>query len=282
MRLPALTRTMLWTGFKKAINRAGTTVLTTTGKIDTTHDKEFEFNEKRLHELEHTLKKLELHTRNYLAQLDVVQQGNANLSNALALFYGANPVDDPTNAGKEVILTSYSQKYAVRLRSNQQVSDELEQPYYHTVVNPIAKFNGYYKELDKVMKKRHRKLLDYDAVRSKLEKLEEKEPEQAQDQRHQAILSETREMYAEAESIYEDINERLKVQLPQFMNHRVQYFDPLFEAFVKCQWRYFDQCQQQMTPLKRDVDPQSRQDYEEGRGGDRLDRILDKMKLLTQ
>lgn len=38
---------MSWNGFKKAINRAGTSVMMKTGQVEKTVDKEFEVEERR-------------------------------------------------------------------------------------------------------------------------------------------------------------------------------------------------------------------------------------------
>lgn len=271
---------MLWTGFKKAINRAGTQVLVLTGNVDKTVDYEFDFSEKRLRLMEHTLGKLENSTRNYLHQLEVIYQANSNLSKALLLFYGVNPADDVENLGKDAPIRNISQAYPIALLQDANHVESLQSPYYQSVVNPVKKFNSYYSELNKAISKRNRKLLDYDALRSKLTKLESKESDHDHAHDDQAKLESLQEQYLQAEEVFDEINTRLKTQLPMFMSHRAGYFDPLFEAFVKLQWDYFDQRYTAMSPLVKNMDAQSRQDLEEGRANHRLDVVMDKMKQL--
>lgn len=269
---------MLWNGFKKAINRAGTQVLVLTGNVDKTVDNEFDFSEKRLRLMQHTLGKLETHTRSYLHQLEVIYQANTNLSKAFLLFYGVNPAEDVENLGKDAPVHNISQAYQITLGQDKNHAESLQSSYYQSVVNPVKKFNSYYSELNKAISKRNRKLLDYDALRSKLNKLEAKEDNENHED-HTKIDS-LQEQFTEAEEVFDEINTRLKEQLPKFMSHRAGYFDPLFEAFVKLQWDYFDQRQVALSPLVKNMDAQSRQDLEEGRANHRLDVVMDKMKQL--
>ena len=51
---------------------------------------------------------------------------------------------------------------------------ELDVPYRATVLDPISKLSSYFPEVNKLIEKRNRKLLDYDAARSKQKKLAEK------------------------------------------------------------------------------------------------------------
>lgn len=273
---------MSWKGIKKAINRAGAQVLVTTGQVESTTDPAFDFNEKRLRALEHGLSKLEHHTRNYLNQLDVVYQAHVNLGEALLLFYGRNPADDLETAGQKAPYYELAQEYAVTLRGGTKQLHELEEPYYQTVVNPLMRFNGYYKEIDSAIKKRHRKLLDYDALRAKAKKLDQRtitEDEPAQKERESEVKA-THERVVEAENIYNELNDSLKQQIPRLISHRAEYFDPSFEAFVKLQMRYFEDRYTALRKLERLVDAGTRADYERGQLDGRMDVALEKMKQL--
>ena len=65
---------MLWlkqgrSGFKKAVNRAGTTVMMKTGHVEKTIDRDYEIEERRFRTLESAANKLQKEAKGYLDSL---------------------------------------------------------------------------------------------------------------------------------------------------------------------------------------------------------------------
>ena len=181
--------------------------------------------------------------------------------------------------------------YATIKQLNDSCIANLENPYNQTVLNPIARFNSYYIEINEIIKKRHNKLLDYDAMKNKLRKLIENPTTNISPSMKTNIIELNHNQYeeklkiynqelTEVESKYVEINNQLLIELPKLINHRISYFDPSFESFVKIQLRFFNENYHVLNQLQLKLDAQTRQDYIEGKLEDRIDDVLRKMKKL--
>lgn len=276
---------MSWTGIKKAINRAGVQVMLKTGSIEETVDKEYDFEEKRFKTMETQSIKLHKELKHYLESLRILGNAQVNISEVLKSFYGNH--DDITkkksNNDDEIEPQKYEnfpELYYHSLKEfNEQSLAELEQPYNQTVLNPIARFNSYYIEINEAIKKRSHKKLDYDAMKSKVRKLIDK-PDSTHDD-YETKLKDSQAQLISSELIYSDLNEKLKTELPRLINLRIPYLDPSFESFVKLQLRFFNENYNKLNDLQATLDAQTRLDYINGNLDKKLDNVLDKMRELN-
>lgn len=314
---------MSWIGIKKAINRAGTQVMLKTGHIEQTIDKEYEFQEKRYRTMEENSIKLQKNLRLYLDSLRLLTNSQINIAESLNSFYGTNNDKRSSNISRtgsvntgDKIQTIHEEEendnttttitttnttsnynnliqeyYATIKQLNDSCIANLENPYNQTVLNPIARFNSYYIEINEIIKKRHNKLLDYDAMKNKLRKLIENPTTNISPSMKTNIIESNHNQYeeklkiynqelTEVESKYVEINNQLLIELPKLINHRISYFDPSFESFVKIQLRFFNENYHVLNQLQLKLDAQTRQDYIEGKLEDRIDDVLRKMKKL--
>ncbi|KAK6197333.1 uncharacterized protein RJT21DRAFT_123126 [Scheffersomyces amazonensis] len=286
---------MSWTGLKKAINRAGTQVLVKTGQMDQTVDKEFEFEEKRYRTMEISSNKLQKELRHYLESLRMLTNSQVNIGESLSTYYGALPssltpslsnnhnnTQDPesaANAAPKEKFNSLSQEYYATMKTlGEQSLAELEHPYNQTVLNPIARFNSYYIEINEAIKKRANKQLDYDAMKSKVKKLIEKPPANGD---YETKLANYQTELTELENVYQQINSQLKSEIPKLINLRIPFLDPSFEAFVKIQLRFFNENYSQLDTLQKKLDSRTREAATNGNLDKRLDDILGKMRELN-
>lgn len=314
---------MSWIGIKKAINRVGTQVMLKTGHIEQTIDKEYEFQEKRYRTMEENSIKLQKNLRLYLDSLRLLTNSQINIAESLNSFYGTNNDKRSSNISRtgsvntgDKIQTIHEEEendnttttitttnttsnynnliqeyYATIKQLNDSCIANLENPYNQTVLNPIARFNSYYIEINEIIKKRHNKLLDYDAMKNKLRKLIENPTTNISPSMKTNIIESNHNQYeeklkiynqelTEVESKYVEINNQLLIELPKLINHRISYFDPSFESFVKIQLRFFNENYHVLNQLQLKLDAQTRQDYIEGKLEDRIDDVLRKMKKL--
>lgn len=314
---------MSWIGIKKAINRAGTQVMLKTGHIEQTIDKEYEFQEKRYRTMEENSIKLQKNLRLYLDSLRLLTNSQINIAESLNSFYGTNNDKRSSNVSRtgsvntgDKIQTIHEEEendnstttitttnttsnynnliqeyYATIKQLNDSCIANLENPYNQTVLNPIARFNSYYIEINEIIKKRHNKLLDYDAMKNKLRKLIENPTTNISPSMKTNIIESNHNQYeeklkiynqelTEVESKYVEINNQLLIELPKLINHRISYFDPSFESFVKIQLRFFNENYHVLNQLQLKLDAQTRQDYIEGKLEDRIDDVLRRMKKL--
>ncbi|KAI5949774.1 hob3 [Candida theae] len=275
---------MSWLGLKKAINRAGTQVMLKAGQIDQTVDTEFEYEEKRFRVMESNSIALQKKLRTYLESLKMLTKSQLNIAELLDSFYGQESsmphhFENSLTGAELDLFKNLSGEYFHDLKQlNTQVINDLEHPYNQTVLNPIARFNSYYVEVNDAIKKRHHKLLDYDAMRNKVKKLIDTPQTEYSD--YESRFKELSDELVDTESKYVDINEKLKDELPKLVNMRIAFFDPSFESFVKIQLRFFNENYQTLHKLQSKMDAQTKQDYAEGKLDDKIDHVLSKMRAL--
>ncbi|CAH2352444.1 reduced viability upon starvation protein 161 [[Candida] railenensis] len=282
---------MSWNGLKKAMNRAGAQVLMKTGKIEQSVDLEYEFEVRRFKMMEDKSNKLQKELKQYLNTLRVISGAQENVSEVLGAYFGKKEyTGEEENLGKNKNISIAQEYHQVMKRINSECIEQLEQPYFQTVINPIARFNSYFIEINEAIKKRNHKQLDYDALRTKVRKLEENPPESpavvttASIEEHRAYvkkLADNQQQLETAEQVYENINSLLKEELPRLINLRIPFFDPSFESFVKLQLLFFSENFKHLNELQEKIDARTRQDYVEGKLETRIDDVLVKMKELN-
>ncbi|KAK9447697.1 uncharacterized protein V1518DRAFT_376023 [Limtongia smithiae] len=256
---------MSWSGFKKAVNRAGTTVMMKTGQIEQTIDRDFELEERRFRTLESAASKLQKEAKGYLDSLRAMTASQTRIAETIDAFYG----EAGTNDGVSKFYRS-----AVEDLDADTVK-ALDGPYRATVLEPISRFCSYFPDINDAIKKRNHKLLDYDAMRAKERKLIDKPAEDTQK------LPKAQQDLKMAKDIYEEINSQIIKELPQLIDLRVPYLDPSFEALVKIQLRFCSEAYTRMAQVQQYLDPSTREEYAGGYLDTRVEQVLQGMRDLS-
>lgn len=265
---------MSWAGIKKAINRAGAQVKMKTGKIEETFDPEYELEEKRFRAMEDASEKLQKELKDYLRLLQLITDAQFNVGDALNSFYATNENEE----GNEHRYMS-QQFFEVVKTINGTSVGELEGPFNLTVLTPVARFNSYYPSINDAIKKCSHKKLDYDSMKTKVNKLMEKsDPEQQQEPK----LDQYQRQFSQCENDFISINNQLKKELPQLIDLRIPYLDPSFEAFVKLQLRFFNENFNYFDNLQKKLDAKTREDYISGTLEQRIDDNIAKISKLSE
>ena len=161
--------------------------------------------------------------------------------------------------------------YATIKQLNDSCIANLENPYNQTVLNPIARFNSYYIEINN-HQKRHNKLLDYDAMKNKLRKLIENPTTNISPSMKTNIIESNHNQYeeklkiynlTEVESKYVEINNQLLIELPKLINHRIVILILHLNHLLKFN-SIFNENYHVLNQLQLKLDAQTRQDYIEG------------------
>lgn len=257
---------MSWTGLKKAINRAGAQVMFKTGHFEETVDPTFDYEEKRYKAMETVTLRLQKELQHYLETLRALTVSQESMTLVLSGFYG----EDESNV-------AYAYHEAMK-QVSQTCVEELEKPYFQTVLNPIERFNLYVVDVNEAIKKRGRKKSDYDALRAKVKKLEDN---YAEEPGYDLKLADLMEEAAKAEVVYETCNKQLKEELPKLVEMRIPYLNPLFESFVKIQLRFFTDNYMKLDEVQSRMDVQTRKDFINGTLEQKMDGILEKIRLLN-
>ncbi|AET38442.1 amphiphysin-like protein RVS161 Ecym_2742 [Eremothecium cymbalariae DBVPG len=258
---------MSWEGFKKAINRAGNSVIIK--NVDKTVDKEYDIEERRYRVLEKAGKDLQKEAKGYLDSLRAVTASQVTIAEVISNLYD----DSKSSSGSGYNVGNY---YLQCVRDfDSETVKQLDGPFRETVLDPISKFSMYFDEIEGAIKKRDHKKQDYDAAKAKVRRLVDKPAKDA------TKLPRAEKELALAKEVFENLNDQLKTELPQLVALRVPYYDPSFEALVKIQLRFCTEGYTRLAQIQQYLDQQSRDDYANGVLDERIEQLLQQMSNLN-
>lgn len=257
---------MSWDGFKKAINRAGNSVIVK--NVDKTTDKEFDIEARRYKVLQRAGDALQKEAKGYLDSIRAVTASQVTIAEVISSLYDDSKY---VSGGGYNVGNYYLQSV---MDFDTETVKQLDGPFRETVLDPITKFSSYFKEIDEAMKKRDHKKQDYDACKAKVRRLVDKPAKDA------SKLPRAEKELNFAKDIYDNLNDQLKQELPQLVSLRVPYYDPSFEALVKIQMRFCTDGYTRLAQIQQYLDQQSRDDYANGVLDDRLAELLQQMSTL--
>ncbi|KAF9915926.1 hypothetical protein BX616_005050 [Lobosporangium transversale] len=232
---------MSWSGLKKNLSRATTSVLSKTGNIDRTTDREFEEEEKRFRSLEQKVEKLQKEANGYAQAVRHMTGSQLKIASTIDQFY---------DEGAPMGIYGVKYKEAVA-KLEQQTQDEVDATFRTTVLEPIGRYSAYFPEINEAIKRRNKKLLDYDSARSKVRKLVEKPSED------NTKLPRAEQEANTLREAYESINAQLTSELPKIIDSRVAYLDPSFEAVVKSQLSFSQDAHSTLEGLRQFFPPET-------------------------
>merc|ERR1711904_94977 len=187
------------------------------------------------------------------------------IAETIDAFYGESGANDGV---------SRSYKQAVEDLDAETVK-ALDGPYRTTVLEPINRFCAYFPDINECIKKREHKMLDYDAMRSKVKKLTDKPDKDP------GKLPRTEKELEMAKHAYEQLNDQLTAELPQLIDLRVPYLDSSFEALVKIQLRFCAEAYSRMAQVQQYLDPDTRDQYARGDLDNRVEQVLSEIRDLS-
>lgn len=258
---------MSWDGFKKAINRAGGNILVK--PVDKVVDRDYEIEERRFRTLEKAGLALQTSTKAYLDLLRAVTASQLLIAEIVDHLYADAKVADPAHASTG----EYYLKCVTEF--DEETVKQLDGPFRETVLEPVTRFAIYFNEVNEAIKKRDHKKTDLEQCKSKVRRLIDKPAKDA------AKLPRAEKELAMAKEIYDQLNGQLKTELPQLINMRIPWYDPLFEALVKIQIRFSTEGYTRLAQVQQVLDPASRDQYVDGALDQQIDGLLAEMNNLT-
>ncbi|KAF8258374.1 BAR-domain-containing protein [Lactarius quietus] len=259
---------MSWQGFKKTVNRAGTSLLQKTGQIERTVDQDFASEEAKYKVFEKECSTLQKDGKAYLDSMRAMSSAQLRLAETIDTFYGAS---DRTS---ESAMAAHAYRRSVE-ELDTGISRELDAPYRTTILDPLGKMNSYFPTINEHISKRNKKLLDYDAARSKVRKMAEKPSEDA------TKLPKAQQELDEAKEVFDLMNEQLVREIPVLLEQRVPYFDPSFEAMIRMQCKFAEEGYEKLSGVQRYFDDSVRDDYAAGQLDAQVEGVLQEMRELS-
>lgn len=250
------------------MNRAGTSIRQKTGGIERTVDREFADEEQRFKGFEKECIALQKDSKAYLDSMRAMTATQSRLAETLDTFYSAA---DKTSEGA---MAAHAYRGSVD-DLDTGIGRELDAPYRTTILEPLGKMNAYFPVINEHISKRNKKLLDYDAARSKQRKLIDKPSEDP------TKLPKAQQEHDEAKEVFDLLNDQLISELPQLLELRVPYFDPSFEAMIRMQCKFAEEGYEKMSGVQRYFAENVRDDYAAGQLDAQVEGILQEMRELS-
>lgn len=239
-----------------------------TGQIERTVDREFADEESKYRAFEKECQALQKDSKSYNDAMRAMTAAQARLAETIESFYGA------ADRTSDSAMASHAFKNAVQ-DLDASVQRELEAPYRTTIMEPLGKMNAYFPIINEHISKRNKKLLDYDAARSKLRKVIEKPSDDP------TKLPKAQQEHDDAKEVFELLNDQLIGELPQLLDLRVPYFDPSFEAMIRMQCKFAEEGYEKLSAVQRYFADNVRDDYAAGQLDAQVEGVLQEMKELS-
>ncbi|KAF5351993.1 hypothetical protein D9756_007627 [Leucocoprinus leucothites] len=259
---------MSWAGFKKSVNRAGTTLLQKTGQIERTVDREFEDEEAKYRVYEKECQALQKDSKAYWDAMRAMTSAQTRIAETLETFYTA------ADRSSEGAMAGHAYKRSVD-DLDTSFTRELDGPYRTTILEPLGKMCAYFPIVNEHISKRNKKMLDYDSTRSKLRKLIDKPSEDP------TKLPRAQQEHDESKELFDLLNEQLISELPQLLDLRVPYFDPSFEAMIRMQAKFAEEGYEKLSGVQRYFADNVRDDYAAGQLDAQVEGVLQEMRELS-
>lgn len=259
---------MSWSGFKKAVDRAGTSLMQKTGQIERTIDREFADEESRYKQFEKETVALQKETKAYLEAMKSMTGAQARLAATIDTFYGA------ADRNSDGAMAGHAYKRSVE-DLDAAITREFDQPYRTTILEPVGKMCSLFPMVNETIAKREKKMLDYDSARSRLRKLIDKPSEDP------TKLPKAQQEHDEAKEIFDMLNDQLIAELPQLLDLRIPYFDPSFEAMIRMQVKFAEEGYEKLGGVQRYFSESVRDDYAAGQLDAQVEGVLQEMKELS-
>ncbi|PWN25073.1 BAR-domain-containing protein [Jaminaea rosea] len=256
---------MSWSGFKKSINRAGTGIMMKTGQVERTVDNEFADEEAKYRQLEKECQTLQKEAKAYLDSMRSLASSQARMAEA---------IDGMFTDSSDAAMAAGAYRRAVE-ELDTKTARELDAPYRATVLEPVGKLCSYFPEINKNIEKRNKKLLDYDAARSKHRKLIDKPSDDP------AKLPRAEKELNDAQLLFETLNTQCLEDLPQLVDLRIPYLDPSFEAMVRMQAKFSEEGYEKMGGVQRFFAEGVREEYADGGLDAQVEGVLAEMREMS-
>lgn len=259
---------MSWEGFKKAINRAGGSILVK--DVDKTIDKDLDSEERRYKILKKAGQELQKASKGYLDALRTVTASQVTIAEIVSNLY------EEGLSGSGSAYSTVGTYYLQCVRDfDEETVKQVDGPFRETILDPITKFANYFGEIDEALKKRGNKKTDYDQCKAKVRRLIDKPAKDA------AKLPRAEKELAMAKEIYDGLNDQLKAELPQLISLRVPFYDPSFESLVKIQLKFCTEGYSRLAQVQQYLDQASRDDYANGVLDSKIDDLIVQMNGLN-
>jgi len=210
-------------------------VLQKMGKAEATIDPLFDEEAVRFKQLDQLITKLYKDLKGYLDSLRALCASSNSLSTDIVNFYDENCTLALASLEFRDVQTDIDSK----------IRKGIDDKLIEIALEPLGRYLEEFRKFKVKIDERNKRLLDYDAQRTKTEKLKEKPSDDpTRLPRNEAKLEEFKKLF-------EELNNQLRQDLGEFYAKRNEVIDPAFNVLMTCQLQYYNEVSQVMTKFDR-------------------------------
>ncbi|KAJ7999619.1 hypothetical protein DPEC_G00196280 [Dallia pectoralis] len=194
---------------QKSLNRAQEKVMQKLGKNMETKDEQFELYSQNLFKQQNDGGRLFKEVKAYYNAVKAMHETSKRLSQTLKDVY------EPDWQGGEDL--------SVIMESEDLLWNDYEEKLTDQIVRTMENYTGQFQEVKERVAKRGRKLVDYDSSRHHLEAL------QSAKKKDDAKITKAEEEFNKAQSVFEEINNEMREELPVLYQSRIGCYVTVFQ-----------------------------------------------------
>ena len=258
--------TLPWNPLKKVTGSLNSKPMLSEGLVSTEDDRAMEITYVKLQEMEENSKKIQKEVKKYEDCLSALQRAEDKLASDLT---NSGLCEE---AGGELRLVGDELgSLAYQMGHN---TEDLVQLAHRTVREPVKKLTAEFPHIQAAVKKRDLNLQETLRAQTKLEKMNKLEKSGA----NTVKKEQAKRGYMTARDDFEKANKQLLLELPQFYERRVDYFQPCLQALVRSQMEYYGENSRLHDKLSKKCLQEERSSPEDS---NELEKIFSDMRALS-
>ena len=206
-----------WNPLKKVSGQLSAKPLLSQGLVSHEDDRELELSYVKLQDLEESTKKLYKEVKKYEECLTALQKQEEKVASDLSNSTVCQENEELRKLGEEYSSVVYQMGHA---------TDDLVQLSQKTVVDPMKKLANEFPQIQGAVKRRDLALQEAQRSQQKYEKMSKME----KTGNNIVKTDQARRSYLMAKDDFEKANRLLLLELPQFYDRRIDYFQPSLQV----------------------------------------------------
>ena len=213
-----------WNPLKKVAVSLNAKPQLTEGMVSMDDDRSLEITYVNLQEMEENSRKIQREVKKYEDCLLGLQRADDKLSSDLANSQLCQENESLRRTSDDLGSLVYQMGHN---------TDDMVQLAQRTVRDPMKKINGEFPNIQAAIKRRDMTLQEAQRAHAKYEKI-------AKDKTaNNAKKEQAKRSFLSAKEDFEKANKKLLLELPQFYDRRIEYFQPCLQALVRSQVDYY-------------------------------------------
>ena len=260
--------TLPWNPLKKMTGSLNSKPMLTEGLVSPEDDRAMEITYVKLQEMEENSKKIHKEVKKYEDCLSALQRAEDKLASDLTNSGLCEEAGGELRlVGEELGSLSYQMGHN---------TEDLVQLAHRTVREPVKKLTAEFPHIQTAVKKRDLNLQETLRAQTKFEKMNKLEKTGA----NTAKKEQAKRSYLLARDEFEKANKQLLLELPQFYERRVDYFQPCLQALVRSQVQAYGENTRLHLKLSKSLQ-MPEENCSEASNEQNLDKIFSDLKCLS-